>query len=227
MGKSSRNKHAQVTSTPRKPFPFFWAAIGLIIVGGIAAMVITRPDDTTNKRTDAAQNIPVYADVTIDGDDLPTWGGSGEDSAIGDPVATISGTSMENEQLTLAPEKGTAYVYAVMAHWCPHCNNEVPKIVDFVNDKNLPDGVEIVGVSTSAQKGQPNFPPATWLAREKWEFPTIIDDEVGTAAAALGTSSFPNLVFVDADGKVAQRYNGEMPTDEFNDAIKKITPDTP
>jgi hypothetical protein len=228
MGASPRNRQ-QSASAPahRKPFPFFGALIVLIVVGGLVALVVTRPDESTSKRTDAARNVPVYADVSVDGADLPPWSGTGKDSTIGDPVPTISGTSMTNEPLTLTAGGGTAYVYSVMAHWCPHCNNEVPKIVDSVNDGNLPDGVKIVGISTSADKGQPNFPPATWLAKENWTFPTIIDDELGTASDSLGTTGFPNLVFVDADGNVAQRFSGEMPTDEFSAAVTKITPDTP
>lgn len=235
MGKASRNKRerkdptsdlskAAGGATPRKPFPVFWTVIGVIIIGGIVALIATKPDPETNKRQDAAKKVPVYADVEVDGTELPVWSGDGTDGAIGDAVPTLSGTSMADKPLTLTPGGGTALVYSVMAHWCPHCNVEVPRILEWVDEQGLPDGVEIVGVSTSADKGQANFPPAVWLAGENWKFPTLIDDELGTASKALGTSSFPNLVFVDADGKVVKRYAGEMPTDEFAAAIKEITP---
>lgn len=239
MGKASRNKHERndgaaggtskpsVAAAPRKPFPFFGATIALIVIGGLVALIATRPDESTNKRADAAKDVPVYADVTVDGDDLVTWSGSGTDTAIGDPVPTISGTSIENKPLTLKAGDGTAYVYSVMAHWCPHCNVEVPRIVEWADKQGVPDGVKIVGVSTSADKGQPNFPPATWLAKESWAYPTIVDDELGTASDALGTSGFPNLVFVDVDGKVVERFSGEMPADKFEAAVKKITPKQP
>jgi thiol-disulfide isomerase/thioredoxin len=223
-GGSGGSSRPITAAAPRKEFPFFWATIAVIVVGGLVALVLTRPDASTNERTDAAKDVPVYADVEIDGDDLVTWSGSGTDTAVGDPVPTISGTSTKNKPLTLAAGDGTAYVYSVMAHWCPHCNAEVPRIVDWANDGNLPDGVEIVGVSTSADKGQPNFPPATWLAKENWTYPTIIDDELGTASDALGTSGFPNLVFVDVDGKVVERFSGEMPEDKFDAAVQKIAP---
>jgi thiol-disulfide isomerase/thioredoxin len=240
MGKASRNKRERsgkdngergndrrpkIATAPRKDFPYFWVIIAVIILGGIVALVITRPDESTNQRTAAAKNVPVYADVTVDGTDLVPWSGTGSDSAIGDEVPTITGTSIENKPLTLTAGGGTAYVYSVMAHWCPHCNVEVPRIIEWANESGVPDGVKIVGISTSADKGQPNFPPATWLARENWAFPTIIDDELGTASSALGTTGFPNLVFVDADGKVASRFSGEMPADEFEKAVKQITPE--
>ena len=89
----------------------------------------------------------------------------------------------------------------VMAHWCPHCNDEVPKLVEWGESGDVPDGLQVVGISTAAREDAPNFPPASWLADDMgWEWPVLADDEEQTAARAVGTTGYPFIMFVDADG---------------------------
>ena len=45
--------------------------------------------------------------------------------------------------------------------------------------------------------------------------PTLADDEEGTAAAAMGLSSYPFFVVVRPDGTVAERTAGDIGADEF------------
>jgi thiol-disulfide isomerase/thioredoxin len=241
MGKASRTKRERRdgegtgsdggTTLPRidvpaerRQLPIFWMVIGALVLVGIVVLVLTAPDDAAKEREAAAADAPVYADVEVSGDELPTWNGTGEDDGIGETVPTISGTNLDGDRTTIPSGDGTARAYVVMAHWCPHCQAEIPRIVEWSAENDLPAGVEIVGVSTSVDDGNPNFPPATWLAREDWQFETLADDELGTAAQALGVEGFPYMVFVDGDGKVVQRFSGEMPMDEFADAIDEIAP---
>lgn len=213
--------------TERRQLPVFWIVIAVMVVAGIVALVVTAPDEDTKQREAKVADVPVYADVTVAGPSLDEFGGSDandeKDPAVGSAVPALDGTSIvSGDPLTITPGGGTARVYVVVAHWCPHCNVEVPKIVEWGATDGVPDGVEIVGVSTSAQKGSPNFPPATWLAREDWKWDALVDDEVGTAAEALGTSGFPFLVFVNADGTVAKRFSGEMPMSDFEAEVEAI-----
>lgn len=240
MGKASRTKRerredeGQVLGangalpridTPRekRQLPIFWIIIGLLVVGGLAALILTAPDKATKEREAAALNAPVNADVKVEGRDLPSWGGEGKDKGIGKIVPAISGTTMKSKKVTFAPNGKAGRAFVVLAHWCPHCNNEVPKIVEWAKKNPLGAGVEIVGISTAADKGQINYPPAQWLARENWKFTTLADDEIGTASKALGVEGYPFIVFTDKDGKVVQRFSGEMPIDDFAKAIDSIT----
>ena len=237
MGKASRTKRerreqgsqaqAAIEAARRsdtRQLPVFWIVVATLVVAGLAAIVLTAPDDAERARDAKAATVPTYADVSVEGADLPTWDGTGADSAIGRTVPRISGTDFEGMRTTWTKDDGVARAYVVVAHWCPHCRAEVPRIVDWARDHELPQGVEVVTVSTSVDEGQPNFPPAAWLADEGWDFPVLIDDEVGTAAAALGVEGFPYLVFVDRDGKVRQRFSGEMPITDFGAAIDDLAP---
>ena len=47
----------------------------------------------------------------------------------------------------------------LLAHWCPHCNAEIPVLNEWRDSGEIPDGLNIVGVSTGASADAPNFPP--------------------------------------------------------------------
>jgi thioredoxin-related protein len=52
----------------------------------------------------------------------------------------------------------------------------------------------------------------------------MVDDADSTALAALGMSSFPGFVFVDADGNVVMRTTGEIPVENWRQALNAIAP---
>ncbi|MCW2920791.1 MAG: hypothetical protein JWL76_665 [Thermoleophilia bacterium] len=233
MGKASRTKRerreldrqvtiAAATRTDTRQLPVFWIVVAALVVAGIAALVVTAPNDRESAARAAADAVPTYADVSVDGAELPTWSGSGTDDAIGRQVPTLRGTTFERTIATWSSGDGVARAYVVVAHWCPHCRDEVPRLVEWSRDNDLPKDVELVTVSTAVDKGRPNFPPAAWLADEHWTHDVLIDDEVGTAAAALGVEGFPYLVFVDRHGVVQQRFSGEMPIKDFDAAIRTL-----
>ena len=47
-------------------------------------------------------------------------------------------------------------------------------------------GVDLVSVTTSANSGQPNWPPSEWLDRENWTSPNIRDDSDSSLFQAYG-----------------------------------------
>jgi thiol-disulfide isomerase/thioredoxin len=233
MGKASRTKRerreldvqATITAAQRdatRQLPIFWIVVALLVVGGIATLVLTAPDARESAAAAEAAAVPTFADVSVDGAELPTWNGTGVDEAIGRQVPTIRGTTFERTRATWSSGDAIARVYVVVAHWCPHCRAEVPRLAQWERDNALPEGVELVTVSTAVDEHQPNFPPAAWLAQERWTHDVLVDDEVGSAAKALGVEGFPYLVFADRHGVVRQRFSGEMPIDEFATAIHAI-----
>lgn len=118
--------------------------------------------------------------------------------------------------MTIAPDGGPTMVLFV-AHWCPHCQREVPVVQDWVDGGGLPRGVDLVTVSTVIDPRRPDYPPDEWLAGEGWTAPVLVDAD-NTAAAAAGLSAYPFFFAVDGDGTVALRASGELTPDEL-DAI--------
>src|SRR5699024_914149 len=153
------------------------AVVAVVAVIGIVAVVMAK-----GSAEDDAKEWDDGAPITVEGESLPALADSDEDQAVGMQVPEISGTSvLDGEPLTLGDE-GKGRIYVVTAHWCPHCQNEVPKIVEHIEDSPLPDDVELIGLTTRMDPSGSNYPPSDWLEREDWTFPTLIDDAKGTAA---------------------------------------------
>ena len=92
-----------------------------------------------------------------------------------------------------------------IAHWCGHCQAEVPRVQAWLDATGGVPGVDLYSVATAMNSGQGNFPPSDWLARENWSLPVIRDDQDNSVLAAYGSGGFPYWVFTNADGTVALR----------------------
>jgi thiol-disulfide isomerase/thioredoxin len=106
------------------------------------------------------------------------------------------------------PGRTTLVVF--LAHYCPHCQAEVPVLVEMAEDGAF-DGYRLVGVLTGTNPEAPNFPPVAWLEREGWPGEVLLDDERSSAALAYGLPAYPFLVVLDEGGRVVARASGEQP----------------
>ena len=111
--------------------------------------------------------------------------------------------------MSIKPDGRYKVVYFV-AHWCPHCQKEVPLIAQWQKSGLLDKKVKVIAVSTAAEEARGNFPPASWLKEEDWQNETLVDTPTSKVMNSLGVTGFPTLIAVTKDGKVAQRASGEL-----------------
>jgi cytochrome c biogenesis protein CcmG, thiol:disulfide interchange protein DsbE len=166
----------------------------------------------------AAENQP----VTIVGDVLVALPDKGPDPAIGAMAPTIEGHDFTGKALTIKPGDGKPKLILFVAHWCPHCQREVPRIVQWTNDGSIPKSIEVVAVSTGVKSDQNNFPPSAWLAKENWPGAIVADDTKSQAALAYGLTGFPFFALVDGTGKVVARDSGEKELQQIQALIAKV-----
>jgi thiol-disulfide isomerase/thioredoxin len=187
--------------------------VGLAMVAVLVAVVLLvgNDDDTTaNGGGSASQQT---APVKITGDALPTLPETGNDPAVGSEAPQATGEEFGGNEVTLLRgEQPTMVVFG--AHWCPHCQREIPLIADWMGSGGT-QGIDVVLVATATNKNSPNYPPSAWLDREGWKGRVILDDEEGSLAKAYGLTGYPLIVFVDAEGKVTKRVSGEVPIDQL------------
>lgn len=188
-------------------------AIGAAVVAVLVTIIVFAVQDGGGDK----RNNVAFAPVTVTGTDLPAMPSDGgalpaNDPAIGVTIPTISGTSFAGSDVEIKP--GKPQIIAVLAHWCPHCQAEVPKIVEWQASGDLPKSVSVTAISTAADEAKGNFPPASWLEKEEWTNPVIIDSADSKGLNAMGATGFPTLVAVTADGKVALRGSGELTLDQ-------------
>jgi cytochrome c biogenesis protein CcmG/thiol:disulfide interchange protein DsbE len=219
---SARTRQRSRPRTPpappnRRPVVIIAAIAAVVVAALIAALVVGGGDDDGDGDTttggsgaegDAGASLDDAA-VTVTGDDLPALPeDGGDDPAIGTAMPTLSGTALDGTSLTI-PTTGRPTLIVFLAHWCPHCQAEVPVVQDWVDGGGLPAGVDLVSVSTAIDPRRPNYPPGEWLEREGWTAPVLVDGQ-DQAAFAAGLTAFPFFVAVDAEGNVVARESGEL-----------------
>lgn len=161
--------------------------------------------------------------VVVTGAALKTSGaiGTAKDPAIGSATPKLTGRGFDGKPVTVGGP-GTPRMVLFVAHWCPHCQAEVPRIVKLAKQDKL-SGVEVDTVTTGTSSDAPNYPPSKWLKREKWPFTTVLNDDAKQRAMrAYGGPSYPYFVFLDAQGNVVGRATGELAPATIENAAAKL-----
>ena len=195
-----------------------WLIGSIAAAIAIAAIVAVA---TQSSSDDVVTGVEEFNSVEVAGDPLPQYSDSASDTAIGMTAPVLTGKGFTGNTIVTGPGAPTLLVF--LAHWCPHCQREVPLLVQWNRDGLVPSGIDVIGIATSSDPASPNFPPSEWLAREEFPalWPVMTDSGEKTAAAAMGVSGFPFFVLLDSNGKVALRISGEIEMQVLTEAINK------
>jgi len=204
----------QTPTTPRRTGVYVGLAL-VVVTALVAAILLSKSDETVG-------GMPDDASVTVSGDSLPAFGGDpASDAAIGLAAPNLSGQAFDGEEIAITND-GRPKVILFLAHWCPHCQREVPVLQSYADETGFPDTIDIYSVATSYSPTQPNWPPSAWLEREGWSFPALVDDPESSAFQAFGQGGFPYYVLIDSNGRVALRMSGEQDPAALADLLVQL-----
>ena len=160
-----------------------------------------------------------FQDVTVTGALLPELT-SGDDPAVGTPAPGLSGFDFRGNTVNInTPESRANTLMVFLAHWCPACNEEVPKLIEWREQGLVPADLRVVGVTTGSRDDAPNWPPSDWISEMKWPFEVLADSEEQTAALAYGLSAYPFMAIVDAEGNLRARFSGVMGPEQLSERV--------
>jgi thiol-disulfide isomerase/thioredoxin len=216
--KSRAARRSRSSSKGRDRSLLFLGGGAIAIVGAaIAALLLTQGGSTPI----ASPSAPAASPATVTGDALPLFVATADDPAVGTPSPGFQASSFDGEPVSVSAD-GRAKLLLFLAHWCPHCQAEVPVVQDWVDAGRLPADVDLVSVATSIDASLPNYPPDAWLEREGWTPPTAVDPD-NAIANQFGLPSFPYWVTVNADGSVAQRLTGELSPEQLDQLVAPLS----
>jgi thiol-disulfide isomerase/thioredoxin len=215
---ATRRRGAKQSRTPYFVIAAIAAAVLVALVVALAAGG-GNGDDAATDADPATSGV-----VTVSGNPLPQFSDTAGDPAVGMTLPTLEGNDQSGAPMTIGAD-GRPTMIMFVAHWCPHCQREVPVVQQWVDDGRLPEGVDLVSVSTAIDPNRPNYPPDAWLADEGWTAPVLVDAD-NSAAQAVGLSAYPFFVVIDGNGTVVLRTTGELTTDQL-DAIASTLAETP
>ncbi len=191
---------------------FIFAVLGVFILGGLGVAIAVNSGGGGEA---GLGNLSAVAPVEVSGDALPPLPEGVNlttpetDPAAGMKAPGLSGTDFQGEEVSI-PDDGRPKVIYFLAHWCPHCQQEVPMVVSLGANGSKPDGLDVYGVSTAVNAARANYPPESWLVGENWEFPIVRDSENSDALVAFGGGGLPFAVYLDGDNKVLFRTAGAL-----------------
>ena len=165
----------------------------------------------------SAQGVQQNGPITVEGAPLDPFDSSLEDLAVGKTAPVISGESFDRTPVTVGgpTTSGNATLVVFLAHWCPHCNDEIPEILTLRDRGDLPDDLNIIGVSTAVYDDRDNFPPSSWVVEKNWAWPMLADTADSEAVQLYGGTGFPFTVMLNADGTVKARKSGSESADQI------------
>jgi thiol-disulfide isomerase/thioredoxin len=188
----------------------------LVIGGGIVAVLLLALVFAFSGG-DSSDDGFAFGDVTVDGQPLPRLEEGSNDPALGQPGPVISGADEAGNPVTVGGP-GDPRIVMFLAHWCSHCQREVPAVTDYLANNDV--SVEFQSVATGSDPTAPNYPPSVWLEREDWPVSTLYDDQSDSAGTAYGLSAFPFWVVLDADGVVRARFSGGLDDSRLGSVIE-------
>jgi cytochrome c biogenesis protein CcmG/thiol:disulfide interchange protein DsbE len=212
--------------------PMRWLIPGVIVavvaIAALLAFVLPGTTPTggsssippTTTGPSSASGAGSSAEPVISGPQLPQFQNPDGDPAVGLPAPEVAGWDFAGKPVRIAHD-GRPKAIVFLAHWCPHCQTEVPLIEAWVKAGDVPSGVDLISVATSIDPARPNYPPDAWFQREGWTVPLIVDP-TNSVARAFGLAAFPYWVFVGADGTVRARAVGEIPIADLEAAIRGL-----
>ena len=141
------------------------------------------------------------------------------DPAVGTPAPVRTGVDYEGNAVRIDAVADGPTMVVILAHWCPYCNAEIPILNNLRDQGLIPEGVNVVAISSAVNPDRANFPPDTWLTDMDWTWPVLadgidVDRQVFIGSDAFGVSGVPFTTLIDSDGNVAARWAGERDTAE-------------
>lgn len=189
----------------------FWAApANRLVVGGalllfavvvVVALIASGDDDSADDGFE------------MNGEPLPTLVAGEPDVAIGLKAPLVVSEDLDGDRVVMGGGGGpndTAKLVVFVAHWCPTCQAEVPELAERLAETPLPEGVEVIAVSTFEDASRDNHPPSDWFASVDWPASVLVDTDNADIAAAFGVSSVPGWVVLDNRNTVVTRAVGGL-----------------
>jgi thiol-disulfide isomerase/thioredoxin len=179
----------------------------------------------TPDSTSAAELPQALADATrpveVTGPSLPVLQTAdiSADPAVGTPAPVLTGVDYEGNSVRIDAAADGPTMVVILAHWCPHCNAEIPNLNALRDQGLIPEEVNVVAISSAVNPDRANFPPDTWLTDMDWTWPVLADgidleQQVFVGSDAFGVSGVPFTTLIGSDGNVAARWAGERDTAE-------------
>jgi thiol-disulfide isomerase/thioredoxin len=153
---------------------------------------------------------------------LPPFEQGQPDAALGVALGDVTGHEYyTGDEVTFDPGDGVARAWLIWAHWCPHCQREMPAVSEWYRENaDAYPNVELVSITSSIDPNRGN-PLEPYLDELQTPFPVLVDDDL-SLAEQFGLNAFPFWVFTSGDGTTVLRVAGYLEVDQVADVFAQL-----
>ncbi len=126
--------------------------------------------------------------------------------------------SLDGAEIRLSDLRGKAVLLDFWASWCPPCREEAPALAQVYQDLQETD-LEFIGVALDEDIGS----ALGHIQEFGLQYPNVWDSE-GLLAISYGVARLPVKFFIDADGRVVERWEGPIDEVELRNALEGLSP---
>ena len=219
MGNRSRRREGE----PRSATRVVVGAVAVVVIAAAAVAIGASVGSDTPAGAPSATDGGItgeFQPVTVTGTPLEPRGEGDTDPAAGVEAPTLTGKDFRGREVVIDPgSDGRPTMLVFLAHWCPHCNREVPQLLEWRDKGLVPENLRVVGIPTASRNDQPNWPPSDWLEEFGWPWEVLADSQAQEASIAYGVDGFPFVAVIDAMGNVKTRWSGERGVDGITQLV--------
>ena len=139
------------------------AVVSVLVVAVVIAVAASAGNDSNGDAGGTSSAKQETAKVEVEGTPLPPYQADVADKAVGTQAPTLVGETFDGTAVTIEPT-GRPQVVMFLAHWCPHCQAEVPRVVKLAKHGAF-DGLDVASVATATSEDECPELPAVSLAR--------------------------------------------------------------
>jgi peroxiredoxin len=188
------------SATPSKTSPLNWILIGIVLIGGLIYLAISRKNAAAMPQPAGAAGSAVLQSSNVVGRIAPNW--------------TLS--DVHGHPVSLSQFAGRPIVMDFWATWCGPCQVELPWWNELQNQYRA-QGLQIIGVSEdSALSDVTNY-----ILKNPLDYEIVWDN--GKLQNSYGVPfGLPTTLFINRQGKITERVTGLEGKPELDRAIRGI-----
>ena len=152
--------------------------------------------------------------VTLGQNQMPT------SVLVGTKVASFSLPGVNGGTIQAPWKTGHAGAVMFFASWCTPCQNELPKVTEFLRHHSY-GSVQLIGVDEEgAASGLPNA--KTFVAKTHVQFPVGFDPNDSVVTGIFKFGQLPETVFVSKSGVVREVIFGAISPKRLDSELQKL-----